>query len=279
LSFTILGIQGNLASILRRVLLGDNAGPVSARGAERGSAILGPGRAALGENGRRHERHPSGSDPWRRIGVEVVPAGSGCSRRRLRPTADFGFAWDHFPWGCQYYLENGRMMPRRARGASALRLPFPRGGGLPWRAGPRFALGLLLPIRRAFRLYVNLRPVRLLRASDSARGPEPGGHRLRRDPGEQRGRVLEHGGPALPGDGPGGGGPEHGVHAVRRGAGDPLRLRAGAKDGSERVASATKSNAINYVMPFWDEVFAAVAGSTRASRPSSSTSTPCRPGS
>ena len=41
------------------------------------------------------------------IGQEVVPEGVARPRRR-RPQACF--AYEHFPWGCQYYLETGRMM-------------------------------------------------------------------------------------------------------------------------------------------------------------------------
>src|SRR5215471_14065701 len=77
------------------------------------------------------------------VGPEVVAAGMG-----VLDTAASGFslAWEHLPWGSDYYQAHGVMMP-----AEGLDVP------------DHITLwGLLLPIRQRFDLYLNVRPVRLL---------------------------------------------------------------------------------------------------------------------
>ncbi|RZO17179.1 MAG: tartrate dehydrogenase, partial [Candidatus Thioglobus sp.] len=68
------------------------------------------------------------------------------------------------PWSCDYYLETGRMMPDNGieilRGFDAIFL-----GAVGWPAKVPDAVslhGLLLPIRKAFVQYANIRPHRLL---------------------------------------------------------------------------------------------------------------------
>jgi tartrate dehydrogenase/decarboxylase / D-malate dehydrogenase len=96
------------------------------------------------------------------IGQEVVPEGvrvlDEISRR-------FGitFDWDERPWGCEYYLRTGEMMPRDGldgiRHHDAIYLGAVGFPGVP----DHISLwGLLLQIRRRFQQYVNLRPIRLL---------------------------------------------------------------------------------------------------------------------
>ena len=103
--------------------------------------------------------------------------------------------------------------------------------------------GLLIPIRRAFRQYVNLRPIKVF---DGCREPAAGAgrRRLRRRAGERRGRVQRDRRPAeprLPGRD---GCPGVGFHA-RRGEPDRgLRVRAGALEArvtSRRRRSRTGS--------------------------------------
>ncbi|MFN3524462.1 MAG: tartrate dehydrogenase [Paracoccus sp. (in: a-proteobacteria)] len=69
-----------------------------------------------------------------------------------------------FPWSCDYYLEHGRMMPEDGidtlRGFDAI---FLGAVGWPARVPDSVSLhGLLLPIRKAFVQYANIRPHRLL---------------------------------------------------------------------------------------------------------------------
>ena len=105
------------------------------------------------------------------IGPEVVEAGvrvleaptGGETGGENSPALRF----TRFPWGCEYYLENGRMMPEDGletlSGFDAIYL-----GAVGWPTVPDHVSlwGLLLPIRRAFEQYVNVRPVRLMPGID-----------------------------------------------------------------------------------------------------------------
>ncbi len=91
------------------------------------------------------------------VGQEVVPAGV----RVLDRVAQLDY--QEFPWGSQYFEQTGRMMP--ADGLQQLaRFDAIYLGAVGWPSVPDHVTlwGLLLPIRQAFQLYVNLRPVNLL---------------------------------------------------------------------------------------------------------------------
>lgn len=101
------------------------------------------------------------------IGKEVVPEGirvlDAAGRR-------FGFEldWHGFDWSCETYLHSGRIMP--ADGLAQLRpydAIFLGAVGSPDVPDHVSLWGLLIPIRRSFREYVNLRPVRLLEGIES----------------------------------------------------------------------------------------------------------------
>ena len=101
------------------------------------------------------------------IGKEVVPEGI----RVIEATGKrFGiqFQWKFFPWGCEHYLSCGQMMPADGlellKGYDAIYLGAVGAPGVPDHVS---LWGLLIPIRRAFRQYINLRPVRLLRGMQS----------------------------------------------------------------------------------------------------------------
>src|SRR3981081_552700 len=96
------------------------------------------------------------------IGKEVVPEGMRvleAAGRRFGLT----FQWDPYPWSCEYYASEGRMMPEdglaRIRNHDAIFLGAVGFPGVPDHVS---LWGLLIPIRREFQLYVNLRPVRLM---------------------------------------------------------------------------------------------------------------------
>ena len=96
------------------------------------------------------------------IGKEVVPEGI----RVLDAAAGkFGLAfdWQHFDWSCQLYTRTGRMMPEdgleQIRHHDAIFLGAVGFPGVPDHVS---LWGLLIPIRRQFQQYVNLRPVRLM---------------------------------------------------------------------------------------------------------------------
>jgi tartrate dehydrogenase/decarboxylase/D-malate dehydrogenase len=101
------------------------------------------------------------------IGKEVVPEGS----RALEAAGQrFGFRlqWDAFDWSCETYVQTGKMMPddglKQLRPFDAI---FLGAVGHPSVPDHVSLWGLLIPIRRAFRQYVNLRPVRLFEGIES----------------------------------------------------------------------------------------------------------------
>src|SRR5437016_6959010 len=95
------------------------------------------------------------------IGKEVVSEGIRMLEEAGRRFA-FQFRWQQFDWSCETYVKTGKMMP--PDGLQQLR-PFDAiflgAVGHPSVADHVSLWGLLIPIRRAFRQYVNLRPVRL----------------------------------------------------------------------------------------------------------------------
>jgi len=109
------------------------------------------------------------------IGKEVVPEGI----RVLEAAGSrFGisFEWDELPWSCEHYAKTGRMMPgdglARIRHHDAIFLGAVGFPGVPDHVS---LWGLLIPIRRGFQQYANVRPVRLMPGIESPlRGREEG---------------------------------------------------------------------------------------------------------
>src|SRR5262245_40379718 len=95
------------------------------------------------------------------IGREVTPAAlevlSAAGEKH-----GFGVEPTEYPWGCDHFVEHGRMMApdglERLRDSDAILLGAVGRPDVP----DHISLwGLLIPIRRTFRQYVNLRPVKL----------------------------------------------------------------------------------------------------------------------
>src|SRR2546425_782466 len=108
-------------------------------------------------------RHRIAAIPGDGIGKEVVPEGMrvlDAAGRRF----GFDIEWTTFDWSCERYTETGRMMPEdgldRLRQFEAIFLGAVGFPGVPDHVS---LWGLLIPIRRGFHQYVNLRPVRLLK--------------------------------------------------------------------------------------------------------------------
>src|SRR5215510_3196402 len=94
------------------------------------------------------------------VGPEVVAAGMGVLGAAA---SGFSLAWEHLPWGSDYYQANGVMMP--ADGLDVLErfdAIYLGAVGRPDVPDHVTLWGLLLPIRQRFDLYLNVRPVRLL---------------------------------------------------------------------------------------------------------------------
>ena len=194
------------------------------------------------------------------IGSEVVPEGCRVLERASRR---FGFRleWTTFPWGCGYHRETGAMMPGDALATlGAFAAIFLGAVGDPAVPDHVSLWGLLIPIRRGFRQYVNLRPVRLLRGMTSplaGRGPADIDFIVVRENNE--GEYSEIGGRIYAGTDD-----EMAMQTAvftRRGTDRILRHAFDLARGRPKrhLTSATKSNGIVHTMPFWDERVAAMA--------------------
>jgi tartrate dehydrogenase/decarboxylase / D-malate dehydrogenase len=196
------------------------------------------------------------------IGKEVVPEGI----RVLDAAAakfDLAFEWEMLPWSCEHYAKTGRMMPEdglaRIRNHDAI---FLGAVGFPGVPDHISLWGLLIPIRRQFQQYVNLRPVRLMEGV-----PSP----LRdRKPGDIDFWVVREN---SEGEYSAIGGRSHegtdqemviqetvftrkGVDRILRYAFELARSRP-----KKHLTSGTKSNGIAITMPYWDERVKAMAKS------------------
>lgn len=191
------------------------------------------------------------------IGRDVTDAAWAVLEKAAR-TAGFALADTRYPWSCDYFLQHGSMMPadgiETLKSFDAILL-----GAVGWPAKVPDSVslhGLLLPIRKAFVQYANIRPHRLL-------------------PGVQ-GPLKANGFDILcirentEGEYSGAGGRVHqgadnevavetsiftrkGVERILRFGFEQARTRRG------KLASVTKSNAQKYSMVFWDEITQALA--------------------
>ena len=194
------------------------------------------------------------------IGKEVVPEGIRVLEAAGRR---FGieFRWDEFPWSCEYHMLHGRMMPddglARIRHHDAIFLGAVGFPGVPDHVS---LWGLLIPIRREFGQYVNLRPVRLMPGIRSPLADRRIGdidYLVVRENNE--GEYSEIGGRIYRGS------DEEIVIQqnvfTRRGVDRILRyaFELARSRPAKHLTSATKSNGIVHTMPFWDECFQAMA--------------------
>ncbi|MDX1654804.1 MAG: tartrate dehydrogenase [Candidatus Competibacteraceae bacterium] len=192
------------------------------------------------------------------VGGEVIAAGW----RVLEAAADghgFALVGETFPWSCDYYLEQGRMMPPDGL-ATLGRFDAIYLGAVGWpaRVPDDISLhGLLLAIRKHFDLYLNVRPHRLLAGTT---GPlRQGGFDILCIRENTEGEYSGAGGRIHQGTKA-----EVAVETAiftRRGVERVLRYGfEQARRRSGRLASVTKSNAQRHSMVFWDQVAEELAG-------------------
>ncbi|HEX4249803.1 MAG TPA: isocitrate/isopropylmalate family dehydrogenase, partial [Pseudonocardia sp.] len=86
------------------------------------------------------------------------------------------FSYDEFDWSCARYQREGAMMPAdgldQVRGHDAIFLGAVGAPGVPDHVS---LWGLLIPIRRSFQQYVNLRPIKVFEGVPSPlRNANPG---------------------------------------------------------------------------------------------------------
>ncbi|MEQ1574205.1 MAG: tartrate dehydrogenase [Vicinamibacterales bacterium] len=194
------------------------------------------------------------------IGTEVVPA----AIEVLKKTAsNGGFACDFtdLPWGCDYYLKHGRMMdPDGVDRLMMFDAIFLGAIGAPTVSDAISARELILPLRQRLLQYVNLRPMRLLtgiRSPLAGRGPADIDMICVRENSEGEycglgGRV--HAGTPAETAVQTGVFTRQGIERIARYA-----FRVAQSRPRKMLASATKSNALQHAMVFWDEVVAGVA--------------------
>ncbi|MFQ5661077.1 MAG: tartrate dehydrogenase [Gammaproteobacteria bacterium] len=187
------------------------------------------------------------------IGQEVIPEGM----RVLEAAGhkhDIEFLWTEFAWSCETYLKSGRMMPEdgieQLRGFDSIYLGAVGFPGVPDHVS---LWGLLIPIRREFDQYINLRPVRLFAGvSCPLAGKQPGDIDFYVVRENVEGEYSSIGGIQYEGT-------EqetvlqqsvftrYGVDRVLKYAFDLAQSRA-----EKHLTSATKSNGIIHTMPYWD---------------------------
>jgi len=191
------------------------------------------------------------------IGREVVPEGVRVLQAAAR-RHKFELAWKEFDWSCESYLKSGRMMPEDGlQQLHAFDAIFLGAVGHP-RVPDHVSLwGLLIPIRRGFRQYVNLRPVRLLPGIETPlKNPGQIDFCVVRENNEGEysnigGRLFENTDAELA--------VQESVF-TRRGCDRIMRFAFQlAAKRRHHVTSATKSNGIIHTMPFWDERFVLMA--------------------
>jgi tartrate dehydrogenase/decarboxylase/D-malate dehydrogenase len=197
------------------------------------------------------------------IGTEVIAEGVKSLQALAELDGGLKFETQEFDWGSERYLRQGAMMP-----ADTLKM-IESGGFDAILLGPvgdprvpdHVSLwGMLLPFRQGFDQYINLRPMRLLEGVPgplAGKGPKDidivcvrenvegeycgtGGRIYRGTPNETviQTAVFTH----------------RGTERVIRYAFEYARQHK-----RKKVTSATKSNAINYSMVFWDDVFREVS--------------------
>jgi|SRR5665811_2178287 len=198
------------------------------------------------------------------IGTEVVPEGLRVlDRLAERSVGNLAFEFESFPWGCQHYLETGRMMAEdgleRLAGFDAIYF-----GAVGWPGVPDHVSlwGLRLAICQGFDQYACIRPVRLLpgitsplrhateetmdwvvvRENSEGEYAGVGGRNLAGRDGNREVAIQS----ALF--------TAEGCERIMRYAFELASTRTRRK-----VTSVTKSNAQQYGMTLWDETFARVA--------------------
>ncbi|WP_158884869.1 tartrate dehydrogenase [Amycolatopsis anabasis] len=190
------------------------------------------------------------------IGAEVLPPAQQVLDA-VGHRHGFGFHYTSYDWSCRRYAQQGAMMPAdgldQLRESDAILLGAVGYPGVPDHVS---LWGLLIPIRRGFRQYVNLRPIRVFDGVDSPLRTAAAGEVdfvVVRENVE--GEYSEIGG------------------RLNRGHPDELAVqesvftRAGvtrvldyafalAATRRGHLTSATKSNGIVHTLPFWDQLVA-----------------------
>jgi len=190
------------------------------------------------------------------IGPEVLAEGIKVLEAVARLDGKFSVEFTHFPWGCQYYLQHGKMMDEdgleQLKGFDAIYLGAVGYPGVP----DNVSLGgLLLQIRRGFDQYINLRPVKLLQGAPCPlTGIHPGDIDMTVVRENSEGEYANVGARLYPGT------PQEMALQTsvfsRKGTERVIRYAYElAKKEHKTLTSISKGNALGYSMVFWDQIF------------------------
>ncbi len=190
------------------------------------------------------------------IGPEVIAEGKKVLATVAADSGEFAVEFTDFPWGSEYYLQNGEMMPDDAlttlKNFDAVYLGAVGYPGVP----DNVSLGgLLLKIRQGFDEYINLRPVKLLKGAPCPlKDVQPADIDMIVVRENSEGEYANAGA------------------RLYRGTAREIALQTGvfSRVGCERVmryafslarrekktlTSISKGNALGYSMVLWDEIF------------------------
>ncbi|GLY09498.1 tartrate dehydrogenase [Pseudobacillus badius] len=194
------------------------------------------------------------------IGPEVIDEGIKVLNKTAELDSGFRFDFTYFPWGCEFYAENGKMMDddgiEQLKEFDAIYLGAVGFPGVPDHVS---LWELLLKIRKSFDQYVNIRPIKLLKGAhlplvdvnredinmlfirENSEGEYAGaGDWLFK--GQENEVVLQN------------------SVFSRKGTERIIRYAfETAKREGRSLTSISKANALNYSMVFWDQVFEEVS--------------------
>lgn len=190
------------------------------------------------------------------IGPEVIGEGVKVLQAIENREENLSFSFTEFPWGCEYYLESGKMMDddglEQLRPFDAIYLGAVGYPNVPDHISLR---DLLIKIRRGFDQYVNLRPITLLHPDLT-----PLKAKTEKDIDMLVVRENSEGEYAGAGDWLFKGKPEEVVLQTgvfsRKGTERIIRYAyEEARKAKKTLTNISKANALNYSHVFWDEVF------------------------
>ena len=191
------------------------------------------------------------------IGKEVIPE-SVEVLNIVAAVCGFQLKYKNYTYSCEYFKKYGKMMPEdgldKLRDCDGIFLGAVGYPGVP----DHISLwGLLIPIRRNFQQYVNLRPVKLLNGVESPlKNPGLVDFYIVRENNE--GEYSSIGGRFNEGS-------PHELAVqesvfTRRGVDRVMKYAFElANKRGKKLTSATKSNGIVHTMPYWDERFKAMS--------------------
>lgn len=190
------------------------------------------------------------------IGTEVLTEGMKVLTAVSKLDGGFSVEYTEFPWGCQYYLQHGKMMDddglEKLKNFDAIYLGAVGFPGVPDNVS---LSGLLLKIRKGFDQYINLRPVKLLKGAPcplkDATIDDIDMVVIREN---SEGEYANVGARLYP-NSPQEMALQTGVFS-RKGCERVIRYAYElAKKEGKTLTSVSKGNALGYSMVFWDQIF------------------------